>query len=336
MNSELSILLITVVVIFVFGIPLILQKHWLPRELQFEQVPPEQLTPEQAKFFASYDAELGSLGYAPVFTYRVPNLQGKNLLRTYVNPAETARCSVTMLSFGTAQQTYAEFVTQYADGTFFTTRNVDISSVFKRLPNSIVQDCRGVTRLAELKRRHDAKAQELLIQGPMFFNRDKFFDDFRNYHIRFCEYQQSQKLLNWEPATNLYRMTVRTALNGIRNFFNPLADNFTALRFVAGLVFGAGLPVLVMLEPQKSAHWLASVCGFSLGSAWLFLLLGSYVLSGIAIGLLFRQKTFIWAFLLGYLPALLLSNRRMFGMSLLMAFSADVAFRVQSRARKLI
>jgi hypothetical protein len=321
-------------------IPVLIRKIKLPRRLQFENVGPEALTPAQAQFLSARDAELAPLGLEPFATYRVTNLSGRNLLRTYFSAVEPTRCSVTVLSMGrsVSQQINIEFITHFADGTILTTRNLELSSVFKPMPKCVYQECRGLKDLAELKRRHDERSAAMRDRQPTFLDRSRFFQLFQQYHERWCEYERSEGLLRFDAESDLYRGTLGVALRGIGNFFNPLADNFTPWRLAAGLLLGAGVPVLVLRYPVQVMRWLSPLFGLAAANFGA-VLIGAYVIAGIAVGLIFRQKIFIWGYVLGVVAALAApgnTGRGMYVMSLIMAWAAEITFRTRARAQKLI
>ncbi len=326
-------------------IPLLMRRVRLPRTLQFEMLAPEALSPRQAEYLAARDVELRELGYEPFATYRVTNLSGRNLLRTYFHPADTARCTVILLSTGKSisQQAYLEFNTEFADGTRLATRNAQITGIFKRMPNSFLQEYRDARNATELKRRHDRRAETLFAHGPIPLDPSQFFAIFQQEHAKLCDYQVEHRLLRFDLQHNLYYGTPLIALRGIANFFNPFADTFTPLRLIAGLLFGAGLPVIVVCYPRLTFSTLQpllqALAGHGIHLSFGAVVLGAYIVAGVAVGLLFRQKIFIWSFLLGLVPMLLMRNsagQPLIFMSVIMAWSGEVAFRLRARTQRLI
>jgi hypothetical protein len=85
---DLIFFLTTVVLIFVQGIPRVKNRVWLPLHLEFRELSDEQLTEKQKKYYGGLDEKLAKLHYYPVLTYIVPNLQGPNLSRCYLNSTE--------------------------------------------------------------------------------------------------------------------------------------------------------------------------------------------------------------------------------------------------------
>ena len=296
----LSHLLWTIAIMLVIGLPLIRSTTRLPRVLQFATVEPTALTAPQAEFFRQHDEKLGAMGYYPGPIYSVPNLSGRNLSRVYFNSSEATFANVATLTSAKGQRglSYVEFITRYQDGSSLTTKNADISTVFPLMPGRVSQNFPGVTDLAELKRRHEARRASLTGSGEVFVNEKDFFTRFQDAHQKWADYQVQRGVLRSDPAVG-YRGTLLLGLRGVRNYLNPFADNFTFPRFAAGVICGLGLPLLAILNPGnilQAIQWQGSTPA----QTHLLVLLVAYVLAGAVVGYLFTGKSFIWAFLLGY------------------------------------
>jgi len=338
LDPDILYLLLTMAVISALGIPRIRQAVWLPRELKFEDVPPEKLTPAQTDFLSSYDTRLAELGYHPFTTYRVSNMLGHNLIRVYLNSADPAKACVTMVAAKnkTLFSSHVEFATKYADGTRLVINNNNITGIFDDMPGVIITRYRGVTDIAELKRRHDAQAEKLRSRGIVFYTRENYFEDFRQYHVRYCEHQESQKLLRWDGTSGVYRATTWTALRGLRNFLNPIADHFSLPRFALGIMLGGGLPLLAAVERVPIVSWLGAHAGAGSPYAISLLPLAVYTAAGLSVGLLFSRRTFVWGILLGVLPAKFLLGHVDSGYSLWMAAIADLIGRTHNRRKNIL
>jgi MFS family permease len=123
----------------------------------------------------------------------------------------------------------------------------------------------------------------------------------------------------------------------VRNYLNPLADNFTIGRFASGLIFGASLPIVIAFAPPGLIERLGARAGLPSATAWTVAEVIAFALSGVVVGSLFRAKSFIWAILLGYLPLFLLGVRlpgQVF-MTLLMAIVADAVTRARAWRERL-
>jgi hypothetical protein len=308
LDFESQWFLMAIIAMLVVGLPLIAGRISLPAQLQFQEVPPDELTPRQAEHFDAADEKLKPLGYHPLSTFRAVNLKGANLSRVYTSTLNPARILVTLLSSPrrNVAHNYAEIISRYRDGAILTTKNSGLSSVFARMPEHIVKTYPGIDDLAELKARHDTQAASMTSHGPLHRDDKTFFADFNDYHKRFCEYQRSRGLLRLDKRAGVYHATVLTGLRGIRNFLNPLADNFTVPRFALGVLLGAALPVLVAYGSSALVDWLHSASELDPTLIVSLLLAAAFTLGGLTVGYLFQHKSFIWAFLLGYIPTKLL------------------------------
>jgi hypothetical protein len=337
LDSEILYIVVTVALFFILGIPRIRRNVFIPRDLQFQEVPAAQLTAAQSEFLNSYDQQLARLNYYPFTTFRVPNMLGHNLIRIYLNAAEPAKCALTMVASKNKSlfSAHIEFATRYSDGTRLVVNNNSVTGVLNDLPGVIFRRCGRVTDLGELKRRHDAEAQELSDRGVIFYTRDNYFDDFRQYHVQYCEHQAEKGLLRWDAGSGVYRATTSTALRGIGNFLNPMADNSSVLRFVAGLLLGGGLPILWIMERGPISRWVESHGPDGPFAASLLPML-VYGLAGLSIGLFFSRRTFIWGVLLGMLPSRVLFGFAEAGYGLWMASVAGMTGRARNRGQNVL
>ena len=338
-DPEIVWFLITAAVMVVVGVPRIRRTVWLPRDLQFEEVPTGQLTPAQAAFLNTYDDKLTALQYRPFKTFRVPNMIGHNLIRVYLSSADAAKCAVTAVASKNKSlfASYVEFATRYADGARLVINNNRSSGIFDEMPGVTTRRYTGLNDIAELKRRHDVEAAKFRERGIVFYNPDNYFEDFKEHHRKYCEYQASRGLLRWDARDGVYRATSWTALRGIRDFLNPLGDkNFSALRLLLGLLLGGGLPVLVRAEALPINLWLRVHAGTAGLMASLWLPLAVYGLAGLAVGILFSRRTFVWALLLGVLPGRLIFGFADVGYSFWMAVIADLAGRSYNRRKNIL
>ncbi len=336
MSGELGRFLFIAVGTVLIAVPVILKTIKLPRHLELQIIPDAQLMPKQREFFAAYDSKLKELGFDPFITYRLSNIpKSKNLLRTYLSNAEPTRCTVQIsgAANGPVQFNQVQFVTEFGDKSRTFTTNRQQSETFDPEPGKFVQECRGVTDLAELKRRHDQfteKKHQMI--GPVFVDRNNFISMCKEQYEREVSHQVKQKLLWLDAAKDEYRVTLRWALRVQRNMFNPFADNFTLQKLVGALAAGS-LPILVNLQQAQLMHSMSQV-----NVGWLPVVTLAYVVAGVAAGLLFGHKSFLWAFLLAYVPSLLLpsATAHSIGMSLLMGWVADITFRLQARRKRLV
>jgi hypothetical protein len=318
----------------VVGVPLIRFGVHLPAELDIATVPDDGLTPEQGAYFQRLDEKMRGLGYAPQLNFTVLNFQGGTLSRVYTGAYDAAVLGAHLMRGHAAldesqvsAQNYQEWITRYEDGTTLTTRNAELGELFDRLPGQVVQDVVGAG-VVDLKGRHDRRARELLGRVPRHVTAAQGIEEFKDYHRRWCAFQVERGLMVRDATGEKVHPTVRTALRGVFNFLNPLADNFTWPRFLAGVVAGAGLPL---------AAALAADLGFLPGPSWVGPALAATG-AGAVIGVVFTGKAFVWSLLLGYLPLRLLGEDPVpqLLLALWMGFVAESVARVQDRRRLLV
>ncbi len=322
------------------AVPLMLHKIRLPRRLQRETLSDNQLTDKQREFLAVHSSKLKDLGYTPFVTYRVTNIPGsKNLLRTYVSSTDPSRCTVQITGAGNGpvQFNHVQFTTDFADKSEAMTTNRTTVTAFDPEPNKFVQECRGISDIVELKQRHDRFTESYRRRGPVFTDTKTYFDmEDRKYENQVV-HQVRQKLLRFDPVREEYRVTTKWALRTQRYMFNPFADKLTPLKVAAALTIAA-LPVVVSLQHAQILHWLGPSASLDGGLGLVSLPTLSYMISGVAAGLLFEHKSFVWAFLLACIPTLFLPPvaSHTIGMSFLMGCVADVTFRVRGRSKRIV
>jgi hypothetical protein len=332
-SGELGQFVLVAAATMSIAVPIILKTIRLPRHLELQLIPDSQLTRKQSEFFASYDSQLKALGFEPLTTYRMSNIpKSKNLLRTYLSSTEPTRCTVQISAAinGPVQFDQVHFVTEFGDQSRTFTTNRLNSETFDREPDKFVLECRGLTDLAELKRRHDQFTEQYRTRGPVFVGRDNFEALVKEQYEREVSHQVRQKLLWLDAAKDEYRVTLRWAMRMQRNMFNPFADNFTLKKLAVALAAGS-LPVLANLE---QAQLLQSMNQTNVD--WVPGVMLAYVVAGVAAGLLFGHKSFLWAFLLALIPSFFFPATHNVGMSLLMGWAADLTFRLQARRKRLV
>lgn len=161
---------------------------------------------------------------------------------------------------------------------------------------------------------------------------------FRDYHRRFCDFQDSRGLLLPANEMGRHHLTVKTALRGVANFFNPLADNFTLPRFLVAFAVGTGLPLLAvwLIDPQAAGR----PAGLPVIALTVLerraMLAGACALAGGAVGWIFTSKQTVWAALLGYLPLRLAGGAGTTLAALLMAVVAEIVARIRLRRDLLV
>ena len=344
MPIELTLILAAFAASLLVGVPAIRLGIWLPRDLEFEVVSDERMTDAQRAHFARLDGAVAALAYFPRLTFAT-NLQGATLTRMYLCDHDSAvlgahcmRAASVLDERHPSGHNYLEWITRYEDGTTLTTLNAELGEVFDRMPHQVKQKCVGVTDPAALKARHDRKAENLAGRLPRSPHGVDALAEFRDYHHRFCDFQVSRGLLIPANARGRHSVTVKTALRGVMNFFNPLADNFTLPRFLAAFVVGTGLPLLAvwLVDPHAAGRPSGlPVLAFTVLERRA-MLAGASVLAGGAIGWIFNSKQMVWAALLGYLPLRLAGSSGATAAALLMALVAEIVARIRLRRDLLV
>jgi len=281
----------------------------VPVKYEIEEVPAPALSDGQAACFAPYDEKLREMGYWPVCTYRIANY-GHNLMRTYVNPGETSRCVVMIVEIkvevGGMQPVSSSctmsFNTRFADDRILTTRNMKLKSILDCPSYQTVQECPYITEPAEMKRVHDAKAAKMGCPVAPASSMDRVFKELHEEHARFCDYQMAQGTFQMNPDGTSYALADKVHWRGIRNHFNPFVHRFYALRFLPAALLAVVLPVLAVLKLGPAAAAAAQNIGFSPYTAAEAMILASYMVAGAVIGFMLENATFIWVFLLTYIP----------------------------------
>ena len=181
---------------------------------ELQAIREDALTKTQKDYIRPFDEQLAKLNYFTDFTYCVTNHRnyGQNLIRRYTNPTDSASCTLMIVELrvkvgdveSTTTSSNVAFRTRFANGKRLTTRNMSRKSLMDHPPHSIVQECRHTTNLAELKRRHDARAAELGLALPPPSGPDAILAEHRGEHKRFCEYQVERGTLQLLPDGEAY------------------------------------------------------------------------------------------------------------------------------------
>ncbi len=341
-DVDLTVFIYTVGKIIFGGLPRLRRKqHKIPLHYQIAEVGPAALTEAQAKYFAPYDEKLNAMNYWPVCTYRVTNY-GHNLIRSYVNPLETARCVVMihelpLLQNGkpsVANTCLMSFHTCFSDATILTTRNMRLKSVMDRPPYQTVQECPAITDPAEMKRKHDKRAASMGCPVPPPSDAKSTFKDVQAEHQRFSAYQLSRGSFRLTPDGSAYASTDRVFWRGIRNHLNPFAHRFSVRRFLPAALAAVVLPLYAVTTLAPAAAQAARNLGFPPLAAAQAVTLACYLVAGALIGYVLERQTFVWVFLLTYLSVRIFAGVQL-GPLPYSAFAGSVAYSVaQAKKRR--
>jgi hypothetical protein len=287
----------------------------IPVQLEFEEVPQQALTQAQKDFIRPFDGQVAALNYHPDCTYRVTNLRnyGHNLVRRYFNPTDLALCALTIVEVkikigdieSVKTSSHVAFRTRFSDETVLTTRNMSLKSLLDRPPYSIVQECRRITSLAELKRRHDARAAQMGPALPPASGPKAIFDEQQREHRRFAEFQIKRGIYRLLPDGEAYEVTDKARLRGIWNHYNPFARRISWTETILSSLVGSVLPLFAILKIVPILpHPLQDL---QVSLAWIPIAL-CYALAGVIIGMISDRVSFHWIMLISYLPAHLVAG----------------------------
>ena len=313
----------------------------VPMHYRIEKIDPAALNGRQAEYFAPYDEKLAAMNYWPVCTYRVANY-GHNLLRNYVNPAETSRCVVMIHEtplkvkgkLSPTNTCMVSFHTRFSDATILTTRNMPVKTIMDRPPYQVVQERPDIGEPAELKREHERKASSMGCPVPPPSDAESTFKDVQEEHLRFSEFQLSRGNYKIQPDGASYAIADRILRRGIRNHLNPFAHTFSLKRFLPAALAGIVLPLLAVLSLAPAASDAARNIGFPPLVAAESMTIACYLVAGAIIGYLLERHTFVWVFLLTYLTVRLFTSAHI-GPLPYSAFAGAVAYSVaQAKKRK--
>lgn len=316
--ADLVVFALSMVGFLAIGLPLIMHRVSVPARFEFEPIADRDLSAAQSSYFARLDAELRELDYLPGGNWKPVNMQGQALLRLFFSPIDPAVVIMNLLtsdpSLGNEQSVnFLEIVTRYRDGTILSTRNADVSDVLDQLPDHILIERRGIRDPARLKKVHDAKSAELLQCDPIHGRPEDFERVFNEHHERWCAHQLERGLLRPSPRDpEVLKPTVKTGLRGIFNFLNPLADNFTPLRFLLVALLGMVIPGAAIFwlggpDGEQVARMAAAI-GLEPGLVFSLCLTVVFAVSGAIVGLVFVGKSFVWSFLFTYVLLRLIAD----------------------------
>jgi hypothetical protein len=316
----------------------------IPVQPEFEQIPEHALTQAQRDYIRPFDSQLASLNYRPDCTYRITNMRnyGHNLVRRYFNSADFASCTLTIIELKTkigdveAAKTSSTvaFRTRFSDERTLTTRNMSLKSLVDRPPWKMVQECRQIRDLAELKRRHDRRVAQVGVATPPPSGPEAIFKEERKEHQRFSEFQMQRGIYRLLPDGQAYETTDKARVRGIWNHYNPFAKRISWREVILSGLVGSVLPLLAILKVAPAiAEQLygAPVVVFPFVTS--LTIATFYALAGLIIGAISERATYHWIMLISYVPAHLFAGWRFgwFPYSTLMFVVAMYVIRAKRR-----
>ena len=287
----------------------------IPLHYEFDLLADEQLTGSQKEYLRPIDAQLEALNYRATCTYRVKNYDA-NLLRVYLNAADTASCVLTIVEVrvevngvkGVKSSSSVRFTTRFSDGKRFITTNMGLKSLFDRPEYLLEQRLPNVTNLAELKRRHDERARTLGVANPPPRDVQGILSETNDEHQRYSKFQLERGIFRLAPDGNGYLLTDRVFDRGIRNHFLPFGKRITLAQVLFSGLLGAVLPLFGIL---KLGPWVAQNTHADERGAFLFsgvMIALCYLVAGVIIGWVCDAQKFTWIMLVAYLPAHLVAG----------------------------
>jgi len=302
----------------IFGSKASLQRNSrpIPTRFDLEEIPDSQLTQAQHRYLKPIDEQMEKMNYRPDCTFRAKNY-GANLMRRYSNPADPASCGLTVVEVKVQTEqvqsvrntSSVEFTTRLTDGRVVNTRNSPIKSLMDQPPYKIVQDFPNLTDLRELKKKHDSLAEKFGGTCSPPYAAAAIFDEVQREHTRFSEYQVERGILR--RTGDAYQITEKIMNRGIRNFFNPFSQRFSATHAVFSIFLGAALPLLGILKiaPAVAASSYRQALPLYAGSTLAIAV--CYALTGAILGFACNARSFVWIMLITYVPAHLFAGENL-------------------------
>jgi hypothetical protein len=301
---------VALVLLIVIGVPVITRQVKIPRSLRWQELGEAELSEAAAEVFKEMDGSAGALEFQPVRDFTVPGLARGNQNRLYFSRGEATALVATILTEGGKSKRLLEFSTEFEAGVELCTSNAPFSGLFEQPDWRQVQHLPRLLDLNRLHQAHQQRLKERLSQGQAVrqLRPEQLLDQMVWNQARQIEHQVEKGLLRPDPKGDTYVATYRIALRAIANFINPLADGFSLGRFALG--FGAGLALalaaVLLARPLGLEELLHRLWPSAKSGQIIFLLYcPGFVLAGLVAGWQFREKGFLWGFLIS-LPAVIL------------------------------
>src|SRR5215472_2141632 len=289
----------------------------IPLKFDFVEIPAEKLTQAQKDYLKPIDDQLAALNYFPLATFRVRNYNtGSNLLRRYSNPADPVSCALTVVEVkvkvgeveGVRNSWNVEFVSRYPDDQRLVTRNSSLKSLFDQPPWRTTQHYPNVTDLAELKRKHDARAREMGIPVPPPLETSKVFEELQAEHERYSSFLVERGIYKIAPEGNAYAVSEKVHLRALRNHYLPFGRRLSYSKLLFSALVGAVFPLFGILKLSPMLAGLHTGLPFLELSAARWAIIASYVAAGIVIGYVCEGQKLTWIYIVTYIPAHLVAG----------------------------
>lgn len=307
MPDILIYILFSIGSVILIGIPMILLTNKQPAVMELTRIDITNVSEDiNLELFSKFSEEAKDIGFEKVLEFSAGSLDVKNFNVLFTSPDGTELLYSQMKTKQNKWFSYFEFCTKFADGTELNTRNSKLTSLYAPNPNKIIIDYPDMNSLDKMYTKHkeyitmDRKLSALSVI-PLSAN--EFIEEFKNDYVKEMEYQVEKGVYKKHKTGKYYVPTLKLALQGVKNFVNPFADNFTLPRFIFGFGSGTGLIWLIMFAYTKGYL-------YSWGIPYpYFTVIGVFLISGLIIGNVFRGKTLIWGILSTLPPIALFYNK---------------------------
>jgi len=140
------------------------------------------------------------------------------------------------------------------------------------------------------------------------------------------------------PGEDSYTFSDKVYRRGLRNYFNPFAQGFSAQRFFSVAILAAALTVFARLEYAPAAAHAFRTLGLPAEFAAQAVIRICYIVAGALIGYFLERETFLWGVLLTYLPVRLFTSASLgpIPYSALAAGVAHVVAQIKKRRRAVL
>ena len=314
MSYYLIFAAVALVLLIGIGIPAITRQVKIPRALSWQELGEADLSETAAGMFKEMEGAAGALEFQPVRNFTVPGLARGNQNRLYFSRREATALVVTVLAEGRKSSRLLEFVAEFEDGVELCTSNAPFSGLFEQPDWHQVRNLPRLRDLNSLHEAHQQRVKERLSQGHAVrqLRPEQLLDQMVRSQTRQMEHQVEKGLLRPDAKGDTYVATYRIALRALANFLNPLGGGFSLGRLALG--FGAGmalaLAAVLLARPLGLEEFLRQLLPSAKSSQITFLLYcPGFVLAGLVAGWQFREKGFLWGFLIS-LPAVILLPSR--------------------------
>lgn len=294
MTLTLSVFFAMLLFITVFGARHILTNFRFDRSLTFEDVEIEKISKLDQAFFDSQDRFAQRFGFSKQLESLIHGYGGEFYIRFYTRTDGTTLTVGVLFPMAGSAQNCLELSTIF-EGMRIYTLNLQISEFCPQPPWMKMFIHPGAVDGETLLNLHRQHVADNVKTGTPLAKHGSFYDECQKHHSRYQDYQVERGYYKIGSTGQIVSPTLKMAMRGVINFFNPFADNFTPVN-LAKVYLGS-----------MSLIFMGWMCYFSDLGGWIddptysllarsFLLGLSYMTAGSIIGYVFKAKSFIWSF----------------------------------------